>query len=257
MRTRRGWTRRSWTQPKGDERLKLAALREAVTEWLATDGDAGELEQILRLTVPDPGTAGAAITDEQRGVTYRVTLDTTRPGDPRLRSVEIVRDQVSKGLHGYTLKCGELRRKGKPGTYLAPYDESVFRVPVQELVAQTLAVLAHEDRLRERGVRGIVVGARQLAPPTPEELRQHLRDGMTPKTIAERYERGTRMVYGWIATAREATPELDWPEVKHGPKKTTDGDRPSGITTKENDEHESTERPTRRRGERSGRPAHQ
>lgn len=194
MRTRREWRRSTWTRPGA---------------------------------TPDaPGTRGAKVTDKERGVSYYVTLDTTtKTGEVRLASVEIVRETIPVGIKGYTMKGGTLRPKGKPGTFLAPYDEGVFRVPVQEIIAQALAALDWEDTHKnEDGVRGIVIGARSLAPPTPEQLRQHLRDGMNPAAIAERYERGQRMVYDWLAAARIAAPDLDWPEVKHRPtKKTTDG----------------------------------
>lgn len=228
VRTRRAWRRSSWSRAHDDDGLRLIALREFLIDHLdAEPGSAAvsipesELRRILDLTAPGPRTPGAEVRDDDRGLLYRVTLDmTTKPDTPRLSSVEVVRDRLGAGLDGWTMKGGTPRRKGKPGTYVAPYDESAFRVPVQELVAQTLAVLA---------VPGIVIGARRLPPPTPQQLRDHLTDGMTPPQIAEKYDRKPRAVYGWLSAARQLAPDLDWPEVKHGPiPKTSDADRAPG-----------------------------
>lgn len=204
MRTRREWKRSTWRRPTWARPLSWATLPNALAEAVEELSDdapvpmtAGELRELLSATAPAV-TRGARIRDDDRGVTYLVTLDDTR-GSVGLRTVEVVPDGPVS-------------------------DPLVFRVPVQVLVSQALAVLAWEDANRnEDGAPGVVIGARRLAPPTPQQLREHLHDGLTAPQIAERYERKPRVVYGWLAAAREATPELDWPTPqpnRQGPKTT-------------------------------------
>jgi hypothetical protein len=230
MRVRREWLRSSWTVPNGTERSSLNVVHGQIGEWLESAGDAAtvtistdELRRAHRASDAGPGSNGAEIKDRDRGVTYRVTLDTTDPSEVRLGSVTVVRDRIPAGPKRWTAKRGTWRPKGKVGAYVAPYDEGVFRVPVRELIAQALALTATEDAMRARGGgRGIVIGASKPAPPTPQELRQHLHDKMTRREIAERYQRETRMVYNWLEAARKAAPELNWPDANPGPKKAGD-----------------------------------
>lgn len=210
MKTRREWTRSTWTRPQWPRPLSWTTLPSALEEKIEGFPDdapvpmkVGELRKVLRDTEP-ARERGASIRDDERGVTYRVTLDPT-PGSVGLRTVEIVSDA-------------------------SVTDPLIFRIPVQVLVSQALAARAWEDAHRNGdGARGIVIGAKRLAPPTPLQLREHLNDGLNVPQIADRYGRKPRVVYGWLATARRSNPGLDWPtpQVNRASYKTPDGKSPS------------------------------
>jgi hypothetical protein len=208
MKTRREWERSSWTQPTGRERIQLIALRSFLADQLAAAAggervtiEAEALRAALRDTTPGEGVNGAVIKDKQRGVTYRVTLD-SRPRSPGLRSVDV-------------------------STKAATIDPLALRIPVQALVSQALAVRDQEANMaNEDGAPGVVIGRRRLAPPTPTELWK-LRQTKTVEQIAEMYERQPRMVYEWLKAAREASPKLNWPEPNPGPTPKTPDDKKS------------------------------
>ena len=202
MPKRHKYTSSSWDRPSGyGDRARLKSLRSLLQGAVADRSDdepavtVGRLREWLDELEPVETERVAILHDEERGVTYRVTLDPT-PFSVGLRRVEV---EVEPGNN----------------------DPGVFRIPVKQLRAQAEALhkwekLHTSDDGTGRGFirKGVVTPER----PTPEVLVELIRAKMTRREIADRYGRTPDRVEQWIREGRRKRPDLAWPVPARGPK---------------------------------------
>lgn len=154
---------------------------------------AGVLRALLQHTEPQRATAGAAIRNDGRGVTYFVTVD-RQGAEVHLRTVEVVPDR-------------------------APADPRVWRIPERVLADTAAEVLALEDSSGdpEHTLVWGVDWPDPDRPPNAEELAQLINSKVTRKVIAKRYGRALGTVDQWLRVARKERPDL-FPPRTRGPR---------------------------------------
>lgn len=147
---------------------------------------------------------GAHIRDDERGVSYYVTIN-RHQGHSTLRTLEIVPDE------GVT-------------------DQRVFRVPAATLLQLATEIVAE----REAGrivLRAHAAPDRQRVPGAVE-LAELVNEGWTRRKIAEVFDRDQSVVDQWLRRARKKLPNA-FPKRTRGPKPKTPaanaaGDRKNG-----------------------------
>lgn len=202
----RSWRMGSWERPQdgSPDRIPRRVYEELSRELEGAPDDqpvqgvtAGMMRALLAPHERRPGTLGATITDLDKRVTYRATIGRAE-GQSWIRTVEVI------------------PHDDRP-------DPSVFRIPHGAIADRTAEVLNVQAAVAGEGdPRDVLIwGTRGPRPgiPTPEELRELVRQGLTRKAISELYkDKSLSRVDDWLREARAERPDLDWPPRRRGPK---------------------------------------
>lgn len=189
----------SWKRVESfPERLPRLEVEE-LTAAVAGEPDDAEvrisaqmLRRLLAAHEPPETRAGARIRDEERRVTYNVTLH-REGGDVRLRTVEVVPDEDTD-------------------------NPNVYRVPVQLLTTLAAEVIANADAgYQITGVRAVADNARKPSASELADLAGIGGAGWTRHMIAEEFDRSLGTVDQWLRRARQELPDR-FPKRSRGPK---------------------------------------
>lgn len=151
-----------------------------------------QVRELLDALAPPETLPGAQVYDDERGVTYRATLQGD-DGHRSLRTVEVIPDE-------------------------GVVDPSIYRVPASLLAVLTAEVVAAtEEGFATLDNRNDVARGYR---PSAEELARLIREGHTRNSIAETFDRKVSTVDQWLRRARRELPH-EFPEATRGPKSTS------------------------------------